>query len=428
MNKHISRRRFLRNSSFAATAFWIGSSGFAKNSPNEKLNIAVIGTANRAKGNIDGVKNQNIVAFCDVDDTFLNATSQEFPQAKRYNDFRKMLEQRDIEAVVVCTADHTHAVATAAVLKSGRHAYCEKPLTHTVHEARTIAKIAAANKKLATQMGTQIHATENYRRVVELVESGAIGEVGEVHVWCLKSKPGEMPTEFPAVPKNLHWDLWLGPVKDHPYSPSYHPKNWRTFWDFGGGCLGDMGCHYTDLAFWALKLQAPISVEADGPPAHKIITPGSLHVQYEFARRDKLPPVRLHWYDGGKKPSMVGEGKEAPDWENGVLFIGSKGMLIADYSKHRLLPVDKFKDFHAPAPYIPKSIGHHAEWIEACKTGSPTTCNFAYGSALSETILLGVVAYRTGEKIQWDSKALKVTNTKAADEFLSTTYRSGWSL
>lgn len=397
-------------------------------SANEKLNIGIIGTAHRAGENIKGVEHENIVAICDIDEQFLAAAEQRFPGAKTYHDFRKLLEQKDIDAVVVSTADHCHAVATAAALRLGKHVYCEKPLTHTVHEARTIARLAAKNKKLATQMGTQIHATENYRRVVELVKSGAIGKVNECHVWCEKSLANSnRPTEMPPIPASIHWDLWLGPAPARPYHPDYLPKTWRHWWDFGEGILGDMACHYVDLAFWALDLKHPRSIEAEGPSIHPETTPEWLIVRYEFPGKDAHRPLKLTWYDGGKRPDLVHEGK-VPDWCNGVLFVGEKGMLLADYGKRLLLPEAQFEGFHSPEPFIPKSIGHHSEWLLACKTGSPTTCNFQYGSMLTETVLLGNVAFRTGHKLEWDAARLTAKNSKQAENYLHTEYRKGWEL
>src|SRR6185436_3213940 len=234
--------------------------------------------------------------------------------------------------------------------------------THTVHEARHIARLAASQRKLATQMGTQIHAGANYRRAVELIQSGAIGEVTECHVWCDRTwSAGDRPTEQPPVPANLHWDLWLGPAPSRPYHPEYHPKNWRRWWDFGGGTLGDMACHYMDLAFWALKLEHPTTIEAQGPEIKTETTPAWLIVNYEFRQR-RANSLRLTWYDGGKRPELVSLGK-VPDWRNGVLFVGEKGMLLADYGKHKLLPEEKFAGFQPPQPFIPDSVGHHAEWI-----------------------------------------------------------------
>jgi predicted dehydrogenase len=338
------------------------------------------------------------------------------------------LERRDIDAVVVSTADHAHAVATAAALHLGKHVYCEKPLTHTVYEARTIARLAGRHPMLATQMGTQIHATDNYRRVVELVKSGAIGSVRECHVWCEKSLANsDRPSTMPPIPSNIHWDLWLGPAPARPYHPDYLPKTWRHWWDFGEGILGDMACHYVDLAFWALDLKYPSSVEAEGPPIHAETTPEWLIARYQFPARHRLPPVHLTWYDGGKQPSLIEEGK-VPNWRNGVLFVGDKGMLVADYGRRKLLPETQFEGFQPPEPFIPKSIGHHKEWLQACKTGGPTSCNFQYGSALTETVLLGNVAYRTGHKLEWDAARLRATNTRQAENYLRTEYRRGWEL
>jgi predicted dehydrogenase len=431
MRHQFSRRKFLEVSAGAAAGTWLSVGHAAvprKLSANDKLNLGIIGTAHRAGEDLKGVESENIVALCDVDETYLGAAKARFPGAKTYNDFRKLLEQPDIDAVVIGTADHTHATATAAALRLGKHVYCEKPLTHTVFEARTIAKLAARYPRLATQMGTQIHAGENYRRVVELVQSGAIGRVRECHVWCEKTLANsERPTSMPAIPKELHWDLWLGPAPARPYHPDYVPKTWRHWWDFGEGILGDMACHYMDLAFWALKLGHPLSIEAEGPPPHPETTPEWLVVGYEFPARAKLPPVKLTWYDGGKQPALVSQGK-VPSWRNGVLFVGEKGMVLADYGRRKLLPESDFAGFQAPAPFVPNSIGHHREWLNACKTGAPTTCNFGYGSVLTEAVLLGNVAFRTGQKLDWDAANLRAKNCDQARNYLETEYRRGWEL
>ena len=429
MNRTLTRRQFVRSAAAATAGVWLAgcvSSTPRKLSANDKLNIGIIGTGNRARSNISGVDQENIAALCDIDDNFLAAAKEKYPQARVYNDFRKLLEQKDLDAIVISTADHTHAVATAAALRLGKHVYCEKPLTHTVYEARAIAKLAARNKELATQMGTQIHATENYRRVVELVQSGAIGQVEECHVWCEKSLANsERPTDTPLIPPNVHWDLWLGPAPARPYHPEYHPKNWRHWWDFGEGILGDMACHYLDLPFWALKLRSPRTVEAEGPPVHPETTPEWMIVRYEFPARLDLPPVSLTWYDGGKRPALPGK---AGDWRNGVLFVGKEGMLLADYGRRKLLPEEKFAGFQPPSPSIPDSIGHHNEWIVACKTGSPTSCDFSYGGILTEAVLLGNVAYRSGHKLEWNGPLLKVKNSRQAMNYLRSEYRKGWEL
>lgn len=436
MSTTTNRRGFLRGSAAVFAGFGVfGLEGCSRLrprrrrvSPNEKLNIGVIGVGGRGSEDIEGVKGENIVALCDVDSDELAAALAKFPSAKTYADFRFMLDQKDLDAVVVATPDHTHAAAAAAALKRGLPVYCEKPLTHSVTEARYIAYLADKTG-LATQMGTQIHAGSNYRRVVELVQSGAIGPVGEVHVWVDKTwSGGERPSDTPPVPKNLNWDLWLGPAPERPYHPLYAPKNWRRWWDFGGGTLADMGCHYTDLPFWALGLKDPKSVEAKGPEVHPESTPPKLTVRYEFDSSRGGGPVSLTWYDDGLKPPALAE-HGLPKWGSGVLFIGTNGrMLLADYDRHLLFPQKDFKDFVPPAPSIPDSIGHHAEWIRACKTGEPTTCNFEYGGRLTEAILLGNVAFRSGGRIEWDAEHMICPGNEKASMLLERAYRKGWSL
>lgn len=437
MNNQHNRRQFIRKTSAVAAGLWFigkpNSFGNKGTSPNEKLNIGVVGVANRAFQNIKGVEHQNIVAICDVDEHFLDGVKKDLPGAKTYFDYRKMLEQKDIDAVVVSTPDHTHAVAAIDALNSGRHVYCEKPLTRTVSETRAVLKAAASNKKLATQMGTQIHATDNYRRIVELIQSGVIGTVQEVHVWVNSAytAPGK-PTEKTPVPANLHWDLWLGPVPFEPFFADYHPRWWRRYWNFGGGSLGDMGCHHVDLSHWALNLRYPTSVEADGPARDDFATPPWMIARYQYPARGKQPPVKLTWYHGEKdgkdvRPPHFAEGK-LPKWGNGSLFVGNKGMLLGDYGHYVLLPEKDFTNFQKPKSWIPKSMGHHEEWIHACKTGKPTTCNFEYAGALTESVLLGNVAFRTGKKIEWDVKSMRAKNCPEADRFLQHEYRNGWKI
>jgi predicted dehydrogenase len=429
-NGRVSRRNFVKASAAAGIGYWVAPrTAYAlSNSPNEKLNIAMIGTYNRAAGNLQDVSSQNIVVLCDVDDGFLAKAKEKFPKADTTNDFRKAVERKDIDAVVIATPDHTHAVATMAAFHNGKHVYCEKPLTHDVFEARTVTDTARKLKK-ATQLGTQIHALDNYRRVVELIETGAIGPVREVFVWNGRDwGGGDRPKETPPVPKTLHWDLWLGPAPERPYNPTYHPFSWRKWWDFGNGSLGDMGCHYIDVVFWALKLRYPTRVVADAPESVNPETcPLKLHVEWEFPARGDLVPVKMHWYDTGRRPDILKE-KSIPEIGDGVLFVGDKGMLLTNYVTHKLLPDENFKDFKKPDPYIPKSIGHHAEWIEACKNGTPTTCQFEYSGPLTESVLLGLVAYRVGKPIEWDSANLKAVNCPEADEFIRREYRKGWSL
>ncbi len=427
----LNRRRFLQQFTIAAagTALVGCRTPHRRLSANDKLNIGFIGTAGQAGFSIANLKDQNIVALCDVDSTKLAAASQKFPGAKTYSDFRRLIDQKGIDAIVVATPDHTHAVATAAVLRSGRDVYCEKPLTHTVSEARFITELAR-KQKAVTQIGTQIHADRNYRRVVELVQSGAIGPVREVHVWVNSSYGGrDLPQEHPPVPKDLNWDLWLGPITPMPYHPDFAPFAWRNWWHFGGGSLADFGCHYMDLPFWALGLKYPTSIEPlDGPPVHRDSTPKWLIVRFAFPARDAAPPVKLTWYHGGKRPENLLTGDLKEHWKSGVLFIGDKGMLLSDYGHHLLLPEEKFKDFSKPKEFIPNSIGHHNEWVKAIKERGQTTCHFGYSGPLTETALLGNVAFRVQQKLEWDAKNLRATNCPKAEELLQHHYRAGWKL
>jgi len=340
-------------------------------------------------------------------------------------------ESEKIDAVVVGTPDHTHAPAAAMALRMGKHVYCEKPMTHTVQEARTLSTLAKKGQ-LVTQLGTQIHAGDNYRRVVELVRSGIIGDIREVHVWAAaRYSGGQFTTRTPA-PAHLNWDLWLGPAPPRPYSQNVHPHKWRGFWDYGTGALGDFGCHYMDLAHWALDLRHPRRIRAEGPPVNPISTPEWLIVTYDYPARGERPPVKLTWYDSGRRPKQLdaiktGDGRPTR-FASGQLFVGEEGMILSDYNRHLLLPEKKFAGVQRPSNSIPKSVGHHAEWVQAIKTGGTTTCNFDYSGALTEAVLLGAVAYRSGETLEWSGENLQITNSEAAQALIHREYRKGWNL
>lgn len=425
--EELTRRRFISGSALSAGALWMAAGNQALGqSANDKLNIGIIGTNNRALANIDGVQSQNITAICDIDDEYIAVAKKRFPNAVVYTDYRKLVEQKGLDAVVISTPDHNHAPAISFALNHNLHVYCEKPLTHTVEEARKIAELTK-KKKRVTQMGTQIHAEPNYRRVVELIRSGAIGNVLEVHTRVGKAWSGrELEPYSEGTPETMHWDEWLGPCPTAPYHPVYHPARWRGYWAYGNGTLGDMGCHHLDLVFWALDLRHPTRIAASGPPAHPQFAPEGVKVEYDFPARGSQPAVKVTWYDGNLAAEAFKKAG-AQSWGDGSLFIGDKGMLLADYGGYRLLPEDKYKGFVAPAKSIPDSIGHYEEWMQAIRNGGPTTCNFDYAGALTETVLLGTVAYRTGEPIEWDGRKLK-TNNERANALLRKEYRKGWKV
>lgn len=437
-HRRLHRRQFLQQSAAAGLAgvgfFLGGAPAHGRSSPNELLQIGAVGVGNKGAHNLDELARQSIVALCDIDETYLNQAAQKFPHARLYRDYRKMLEAESnrIDAVVVSTADHTHAPAASVALELGKHVYCEKPLTHTVHEARALARLARKNG-LATQMGTQIHASDNYRRVVELIRTGAIGAVREVFTWCNKGwSDGRFHVSPSPPPAHIDWDLWLGPAAARPYCDNVHPANWRRFWEFGSGTFGDMACHIMDLPFWALELRHPRRVSCEGPPVHPDGAPAWTKATYEFPRAGG-EMLKLHWSDGGAQFDTVAQtrdraGEPLSQWGLGVLFVGDRGMLAADYGRRELLPQEQFADFAAPEPTIPASVGHWNEWVEACKTGAPTTCNFDYSGALTETVLLGIVAFRSGSSIEWDAERLTATNAVDADRFLTKEYRRGFEV
>jgi predicted dehydrogenase len=413
--------------------------------PSGKLNIGVIGSGGRGTDDIEGVKTENIVALCDVDQQRATGIQKRFPKANTYQDFRVMLEkQKEIDAVIVATPDHTHAVASMAAIQLGKHVYCEKPLTRTVHEARALAQ-AAAKAKVATQMGNQGMAFEGNRLIKEWIGAGAIGPVREVHVWSDRpTHRGKMPlwwpqgierpTDTPPIPAHLDWDLWLGPAPWRPYHPAYVPFKWRGWWDFGSGGLGDMGIHNLAPVFSALKLGPPVSVHASSTPVFKESVPLAAVVHYQFAARGDMPAVKLHWYDGGLLPARPEElENDRPlDAEDGIIFVGDKGKILVrgwGGETPRLIPESKHRDFNPPPKTLPRSIGHHEEWIKACKSGTPTESHFGFAGPLTEAVLLGSIAIRMqGEVLDWDPAQMKIPNTPEAEEYLRYDYRKGWSL
>ena len=436
----ISRRNFMGGALAASAAFTIvpryvlGGAGHTP--PSEKLNIAAIGAGGMGSHNIEAVSSENIVALCDVDDERAAPTFEKYPQAKKYKDYRRMLEkEKSIEAVIVATPDHTHAVAAMMAVKMGKHVYCQKPLTRTIYEARKLTE-AAREANVATQMGNQGHSGEGMRLMCEWIRDGAIGLVREVHCWT--NRPVwpvgiDRPKDTPPIPPTLDWDLWLGPAPYRPYHPAYHPFKWRGWWDFGCGALGDMGCHIMDPAFAALKLAHPTSVEASFTKVNSETTPVASIVHYEFgARGDNMPPVKLHWYDGGLKPTRPEElepGRKVAD--NGTIFVGDKGKIICGcYGESpRLIPETKMQAYKQPPKTIPRVVGSHEQnWVAACKGGEPACSNFDYAGLFTEVVLLGNVAIRTPEKLTWDGPNMKCTNVPQANEYVHAQYRDGWSL
>ncbi|MBI4606845.1 MAG: Gfo/Idh/MocA family oxidoreductase [Planctomycetes bacterium] len=439
-----TRRQFLRKS--AVTAFTIvpasalGLGGAL--APSERLNIAGIGVGGQGGADLGQMTSESIVALCDVDWAHAAGTFNRFPAAKRYKDFRKMLEEeKGIDAVVVATPDHTHAVASMAAIKLGKHVYCEKPLTHSVLEARKVAE-AARERKVATQMGNQGQASEETRRLCEAVWAGAIGPVREAHVWTDRPSQGlfneywpqgvDRPKDQPAAPETLDWDLWLGPAPSRPYHPAYLPFRWRGWWDFGTGALGDIGCHALDPVFRALKLGHPLSVQASSTRVNVETFPLGSMVTYQFPARGDMPPAKVVWYDGGlrpPRPEALPDGE--PMGDNGRLIVGDQGFILGN----RLYPEARRSEVGDVPKTLPRSPGHYREWIEAAKGGKPTGSSFDWAGPLAEVVLLGNVALRvqlreklTRAKLLWDPAGFKVTNLPEANEHLHSPYREGWTL
>lgn len=458
-----TRRQFLRSTTVSAAAFMVVPGGIlglrGADSANQKLNLAGIGIGGQGAHDLSQMESENIVALCDVDKNYAARTFKKYPKAKQFTDYRQMLdEMKEIDGVVIATPDHHHAFAAMAAIKHGKHVYCEKPLTHSVWEARQLAQ-AARGTKLATQMGNQGQASEATRRLCELVWGGAIGSVREAHIWTDRPSNGlfgeywpqgvARPKETPPVPASLDWDLWLGPAPMRPYNPAYLPFKWRGWWDFGTGALGDIGCHAMDPVFRALKLGPPQTLQAASTRVNEETFPLGSIVSYQFGARPaapqdinvhtkglsiavEMPPCKLTWYDGGLRPPRpdgLPEGTKMGD--NGRLLVGDKGFILND----SVYPESRAKEIGQIPTSIPRSAGHYVEWIAACKGGQPAGSNFDWAGPLAESVLLGNVALRvqlredlTLCRLMWDPVTFKFTNLADANRFLRRDYREGWAL
>lgn len=438
-----TRRDFLKQSAALGTAVWVGSStqAFAKSrNANEAIRFACIGVEGKGSSDRDDAgRHGDIVALCDIDEERLAKAAARFPMAKKYVDFRVMLDEMEgsIDAVTVSTPDHTHAPAAVRAMKMGKHCFCQKPLTYTVREARIMRELAA-EKNLCTQMGNQGTSTGGHREGIGIIQNGDLGAVKEVHIWTNRPIWAQgigRPTVVEAIPPHVHWDLFLGAAPERPYSKLYHPFAWRGWIDFGTGALGDMACHTMNMAVTALKLYDPISVEATPDPewtgeAQKETFPKFSQIVYHFGPRGDMPPCTLTWYDGGKRPDPE---LHAPikQGASGSLVIGEKGKMFSDNDYHgtyTLLPEEAYKE-HKKPEYV-QSPGHFTEFANAIKEGKPELAmsNFGNAGRLTETVLLGNIAMRAGQKIEWDAVNMKVTNLPSANQFVSREYRKGWEV
>jgi predicted dehydrogenase len=445
----LSRRCFLSTSTRAAFSFQIIPSGLlGRKAPSNRLNLAGIGVGGFGALNLKACESEYISALCDVDDAYAAETYARYPKARTYRDYRVMLDkEKDLDGVIIATPDHSHAVITMAAIEAGKHVYCQKPLTRTVAEARTVTE-AARRSGVQTQMGNQGHSSEPIRLLKEWIADGAIGNVTEVNAWCDRPVGGEpwltfpvqaTPKETPLVPAGLDWDLWLGPAPYRPYHPVYHPTSWRAWLDFGTGPLGDMGCHILDPAFWALDLGAPESVEATSthwePEVSSQTYPRASIVRYRFPARGKRPPIALTWYDGRLMPpfpAALEEGRRLPS--NGAVIIGDQGTIVhgpLGADGMRLIPERKMKEYSRPDKTLARiQGGHEADWLRACKegpNGRPASSNFDYAGPLTEMVLLGIVAIRMkDQRLEWDALNLRFKNNPQANELLRQAYRDGW--
>jgi predicted dehydrogenase len=465
MNK-LNRRQFMQTSGAIGLFSIVPSSVLGRNGqtpPSGKLNIAGVGIGSMGKinlevlcipksnRNVDNWPNndsQNIVALCDVDWDYAAKPFDEYPEAKRYKDYRIMLEEMDdtIDAVVIATPDHTHACITMEAMRRGKHVYVQKPLTHSIYEARILTE-AARKYGVVTQMGNQGNSGEGIRLICEWIWDGAIGDVREVHAWTNRPiwpQGLARPSETPPVPETLDWDLWLGPARQRPYHPAYHPWNWRAWVDFGTGALGDMACHILDPVFWALKLKYPVSTQGsyvanivnkrERVEVQESYPPGSI-IHLEYPARDSMPAVKVHWYDGGllpERPEELEEGRRMGTDGSGVIFVGDKGKLMCGcYAQSpQLIPYSKMQAYKRPEKTVPRvETSHEMDWVNAIKEGRQPSSNFDYSGPLTEMVLMGNLSmFAPGKKILWEGDNMRVTNIPELNKYVNPPYRDGWYL
>lgn len=467
--KRISRRDFIKAGSASVAAigfpFIVSSSALGKDgavAASERIALGCIGVGGQGFFNMKSfITNPavQVVAVCDVNEEsdyskfyfggtagrkpvkafaeqyYADKSGGSFKGVDGYVDYQDLIGRKDIDAVVIATPDHWHTLMSVAAMRLGKHVYCEKPISHSVHEARWIAE-EAKKAGVVTQMGNQGHAEEGVRLLCEWFADGAIGDVHTVHIWC--NRPGGMwaqgvdrPSDTPAVPKGLEWDKWIGPAKFRSYHSAYHPFEWRGWWDFGTGSLGDMGCHQMDAPYWALKLDAPVSIEASSTKLNDETAPLATKIHYKFGKRGDMCPVEMIWYDGGLKPARPVELEEGRELKSeGLLFVGDKGTILSEFNggSPRIIPESKMREYKRPAKTIERSIGHREEFIAACQGKDKACSNFEYAGPLNEIVLLGNVAVRASEKLLWDSKNLKFSNCEAANKYIRDEYRQGYGI
>ncbi|MBE0534862.1 MAG: Gfo/Idh/MocA family oxidoreductase [Phycisphaerae bacterium] len=430
----LSRRNFLAASASAFAFSIVPSHVLGADAPSNKVNLAGVGVGGMGRGYLEGCSSENVIALCDVDANYAAGTFKQYPKAKIYTDYRRMLDaEPGIDGVVIGTPDHTHAVIALQAMKMGKHVYCAKPLTRTVYESHLLRE-TARETGVATQMSVQSDANESQRMLCEWIWGGAIGKVREVHVWSdrpIWPQGLDRPKDTPAVPKGLDWDLWLGPAPHRPYHPIYVPFKWRGWWDFGTGALGDMGCHAFAHIAKVLKLGHPTAVHASSSKLFKETAPAASIVHWDFPARGDMPAVRVNWYDGGLRPERpAGLEDNRQLGSEGLIWIGGEGAIVGGFTGggSRLIPERRMKDFSPPPKSLARSIGHYKEWCQACKGGPAAGCSFEFGGLLTQVVLLGNIAIRRQHNLLWDGEHMRFTNDDEANELLHAPYRDGWTL